>query len=305
MRKKTGFIIAIVALLALNCMVLFWLVRTAGGDAHEAEPTTTTAVPTTEATEATTAETEESSEQLTPKEQAATHVYAHRGVSGESMEHSFAAYDKAIEDGAKYIEQDIVISADGTLYVSHDQNAARMTGVNRDFSGMTDGEIDALTTHSGNPVLRLSEVFDRYGTSINYVIELKSKDDATVDAFIRIVEDYQYQDQITVQCFLLDVLQRLEDRWPDMPKLYLCRSQDAMRAGLDKSYVDIISVEDWMMTQDNCDEVHDHDKQFGAWPITSEEWIRKAIDMGVDSYFTDDVAKAMEIEETYGIEKRE
>ena len=55
-------------------------------------------------------------------EMIASHVYSHRGSDGDE-EHSFKAYDAAIEAGSRYIEQDVVISADGILYVSHDLNA--------------------------------------------------------------------------------------------------------------------------------------------------------------------------------------
>lgn len=59
----------------------------------------------------------------------ASHVYSHRGSAGPE-EHSFKAYDAALEAGAKNVDLDIVISADGVLYVSHDLNAVTMTGYN-------------------------------------------------------------------------------------------------------------------------------------------------------------------------------
>ena len=49
----------------------------------------------------------------------ADHVYSHRGSKG-SNEHTFEAYDEAIKAGSHNIEQDVVVSRDGTLYVSHD-----------------------------------------------------------------------------------------------------------------------------------------------------------------------------------------
>ena len=61
----------------------------------------------------------------------ADHVYSHRGSAGP-LEHSFQAYDDAINAGSHNIEQDIVISSDGVLYVSHDIAALSMTG-NRNF----------------------------------------------------------------------------------------------------------------------------------------------------------------------------
>lgn len=57
----------------------------------------------------------------------------------------------------------VVTSKDGTLYVSHDSSAQKITGVDKLYSEMTDEEIDELRTVDGQKILRLSEVFDKYG----------------------------------------------------------------------------------------------------------------------------------------------
>ena len=235
---------------------------------------------------------------------AAEHVYAHRGSSGDSAEHSFRQYDEAIGDGAAYIEQDIVISKDGTLYVSHDTDAGRMTGTNRNYSDMTDEEIDQLTTYAGEKILKLGEVFDRYGTSINYVIELKNTDRATEDAFASLVDQYGLRDRIIVQCFYTDTLEYLEGIFPEMPKLCLVKEANALEQGIEAPYVDIICVEQSMMTEETASRVHDSGKLFSAYTLVSEDEIRSAIDLGVDTYFTDSVALAISLEESYGLETR-
>ncbi|WP_395619232.1 glycerophosphodiester phosphodiesterase family protein, partial [Sphingorhabdus sp.] len=40
-------------------------------------------------------------------------VIAHRGASGERPEHTLASYSLAIEQGADYIEPDLVLTKDG------------------------------------------------------------------------------------------------------------------------------------------------------------------------------------------------
>lgn len=47
-------------------------------------------------------------------------IIAHRGASGARPEHSIEAYRLAIEWGADYVEQDLVMSKDGVLMVQHD-----------------------------------------------------------------------------------------------------------------------------------------------------------------------------------------
>lgn len=229
----------------------------------------------------------------------ASHIIAHRGTSGESLEHSFESYDKAISQGITNIEQDIVISADGTLYVSHDLNAARMTGDGRAFSAMSDSEIDSITTKAGYKTLKLSEVFDRYGRDIRYIIELKSSDQATIDSFTALVNSYGMADNIVAQCFHLDALQKLEEIYPDMPKLYLCETGGEFEQGYNQPYVDIVSVKYNMMSEDIAARTHDAGKQLSAWTIDTEDSIKKAISIGVDIYFTDSIERALALEKEY------
>jgi len=56
-------------------------------------------------------------------------VIAHRGASGERPEHTLAAYKRAIEQGADFIEPDLVMTKDGVLVVRHENNIADTTDV--------------------------------------------------------------------------------------------------------------------------------------------------------------------------------
>jgi|GEM_PF-1679954 len=239
------------------------------------------------------------------EKRAASRVIPHRGSSGSTMEHSFKAYDEALAAGATCLEQDVVVSKDGTLYVSHDDNASRMCGVNKAFYNMTDAEIDQLTTPSGEKVHRLGEIFDKYGTGIEYVVELKDEEVDMTQPFIDLVKQHGYEDRVTAQCFSLDTLKELEDVFPDMPKMYLCKYENLLDRGYEADYVDIIAPRDFMMTEANVKRAHDLGKEFCSWPINSEGWIKDAIDMGVDRYFSDNVELAIKIEKDYGVRKRQ
>ena len=56
-------------------------------------------------------------------------IIAHRGASGERPEHTRAAYERAIEQGADYIEPDLVMSRDGVLIVRHENEISGTTDV--------------------------------------------------------------------------------------------------------------------------------------------------------------------------------
>ncbi|WP_339915132.1 glycerophosphodiester phosphodiesterase family protein [uncultured Brevundimonas sp.] len=56
-------------------------------------------------------------------------VIAHRGASGERPEHTRAAYELAIDQGADFIEPDLVLSRDGVLIVRHENEIGGTTDV--------------------------------------------------------------------------------------------------------------------------------------------------------------------------------
>jgi glycerophosphoryl diester phosphodiesterase len=56
-------------------------------------------------------------------------VIAHRGASGERPEHTLAAYDLAIEQGADFIEPDLVPTKDGVLVARHENDITDTTDV--------------------------------------------------------------------------------------------------------------------------------------------------------------------------------
>jgi glycerophosphoryl diester phosphodiesterase len=56
-------------------------------------------------------------------------VIAHRGASALRPEHTLAAYEKAIEDGADIIEPDVVVTRDGVLVVRHENEISGTTDV--------------------------------------------------------------------------------------------------------------------------------------------------------------------------------
>lgn len=56
-------------------------------------------------------------------------IIAHRGASGERPEHTLAAYERAIDQGADYIEPDLVMTRDGVLIARHENEISGTTDV--------------------------------------------------------------------------------------------------------------------------------------------------------------------------------
>jgi glycerophosphoryl diester phosphodiesterase len=56
-------------------------------------------------------------------------VIAHRGFPGLRHEHTRPSYDLAIDEGADYIEPDVVATKDGQLVVRHENEISGTTNV--------------------------------------------------------------------------------------------------------------------------------------------------------------------------------
>lgn len=225
---------------------------------------------------------------------ASAHVISHRGASGEENEHTFAAYDLAIAHGSRYIEQDLVLSADGTLYVSHDITPERLAGEPRPFSELTDREIDDLVIWQDQHFLRMRDVFARYGDSVNYVIEVRNLDQA--EQLFPLVEEFGLADHVIIQAWYTNILQRAKESWPDMPCMLLVLDAETLESGLTDPCVDIIATDYQDLTPELCDRIHAGGKQYCVWTLNSGEALAAAIRLDVDFYFTDYTARAMLLE---------
>ena len=71
-------------------------------------------------------------------------VVAHRGSSADAPEHTLAAYQQAITDGADALECDVRLTADGHLVCVHDRNLRRTAAAKGVVSTMNLEEFDEL-----------------------------------------------------------------------------------------------------------------------------------------------------------------
>ena len=71
-------------------------------------------------------------------------VQAHRGASAIAPENTIAAFRAAAEAGAKWVELDVALSADGRLVVIHDDSVDRTSSGKGSLGALTQAEIGAL-----------------------------------------------------------------------------------------------------------------------------------------------------------------
>lgn len=75
-------------------------------------------------------------------------VQAHRGASAIAPENTIAAFRAAAEAGAKWVELDVALSADGTLLVIHDDSVDRTSSGKGSLGALNSADIAALDAGS-------------------------------------------------------------------------------------------------------------------------------------------------------------
>lgn len=136
---------------------------------------------------------------------------AHRGASAIRPEHTFPAYDKALEDGADILELDVRETSDGVVVVIHDGSLDRTTNCSGQVTEMTFDDIsqcdagynftlDEGATYPyrgmGLVVRTLDEVLKAYPDTA-MVIEIKQEQPSIIDNFVQVVRNNDATDKIT------------------------------------------------------------------------------------------------------------
>lgn len=252
-----------------------------------------------------------------PKEQkkeTAVANIAHRGASAYAPEHTFAAYDLALEMGADYIEQDLQLTADGVLVVLHDNTLDRTargpltdcTGpvitktldqIKRCDVGSWFNEMypeHAKPSYVGLQIPTLEEVFERYGSDVRYYIETKMPEQAPMmeEKLLALIDQHGLRKgavrrwQVLIQSFSPESLLKIHTIDPELPliQLGLAGTDQALRAaaeyavGVGPSFG---GVEEGFVETAHalCLEVH-------PYTVNSVRDMQTMIDAGVDGMFT-------------------
>lgn len=113
-------------------------------------------------------------------------LVAHRGDNTHFPENSYAALESALKAGAKYIEFDVQMIADGTLIVFHDKDLIRLVGNQTSIFDMNNADLISMSVHFPS---KFSEKFNpTYIPTLKVILSLLEKYPMS-HAFVEIKQD--------------------------------------------------------------------------------------------------------------------
>jgi glycerophosphoryl diester phosphodiesterase len=238
----------------------------------------------------------------------------HRGASGHAPEHTIPAYDLALQQGADYIEIDLQLTSDGVLVALHDKTLNRTAdapeGVPERYcrgpvSKKTLEQIKMCDVgswfspeYAGQQIPTLEEIFELYGTSVNYYIETKNPDAAPgmEEELLRLMEEYGLIEpaaedwQVLIQSFSAESLMKIHELEPSLPliQLYWSGSSKTIQRDLEAASAYAVGIGPYKKDVDANLVAAAHELCLAVHPYTVNETaeMEALISLGVDGMFT-------------------
>jgi glycerophosphoryl diester phosphodiesterase len=208
-------------------------------------------------------------------------IIAHRGASSDAPENSITAFALAVEQAADGIELDVQLSADGIPVILHDSTVDRTTNGRGAVSKLTVEQLQSLDARDGRPIPTLDQVFEIFGPTLLYNVELKSgfwPDRSLAAAVADRIESHQLEEHVLVSSFsLLAIRQARRTLSPRIPVAHLRMSSTAVwkhrlvRTEADNPYYKLV------------------DDRYMAWA--------KGLNLQVNVWMVDDPAEAQRLAE--------
>lgn len=239
-------------------------------------------------------------------------IIAHRGASSLAPENTFAAFERAIADGADGIEFDVRLANDGVPVVIHDATLKRTAGLSGrvdDYSAKELGQIDVGSwfTAKGDAIRFSGERIQTLAATLEYLenfpgriyIELKCEEtDAgpLARAVCSVIKDAKAIDRFIVKSFRLSVIPHVRHYCPRVrvAALFTAKIGNILRkenhlvkiAG--EFGVDELSIHYLLATPKLLKKAAKSSLPVTIWTVDNPRWVARAIRLGLSSIITND-----------------
>ncbi|WP_018024997.1 glycerophosphodiester phosphodiesterase [Corynebacterium ulceribovis] len=222
-------------------------------------------------------------------------IIAHRGASGEQPEHTLAAYELALDQGADGFECDIRLTADNHLVCVHDRRIDRVSDGTGAVSSMTLAQLQRYDFGNGQQVLQLRTLLELVEANqhLDFFIETKHptrRGGAVEKQLARELTHFGLaaSDRIHVMSFSPLSLARVALRLPHLDRTYLWANGQTRKTrqlaaiarptSLGPQVGELGRLK--LLFPDNAHPVY-------TWTANWEKEVRRSLDLGVTWMATD------------------
>ncbi len=223
------------------------------------------------------------------------HVYisAHRGSSMLAPENTIPAIERAIADGADYVEIDVRLTADKVPVLLHDRDLRRVAGKPVPVWEMDLKEVRRLDAGSwfhprfaGVGIPTLEEVIEVVDDRARIYLEIKPSrhtPDLT-RIVVELLQDKDYVDRVLLGAMDPEILREARSLEPEIRTSLFVHTAIGEP---DRSLLDALGLRAAITTVQDIQQARRHGHELHVWTVNDRREMSRFIDMGVDNIITD------------------
>jgi glycerophosphoryl diester phosphodiesterase len=238
-----------------------------------------------------------------PDWQDPTQIIAHRGGAFVAPENTMAAFERAITDGADWLELDVQENADGEVIVAHDRDFMRSAGSGLEVWNATSNDLAELDIGSSfapefsdQRVPTLHQVLELAKGRVGIFIELKyyGHDVNLEQKVVDLVEETGMTSHIVIMSLNYDGVLKAAALRPD----WTCGLLNAVAIGdVTRLDVDFLALTGKATTVSMIRRTHRREMKIYPWTINNPAQMWVMMSRGADGIITDRVALANYVKE--------
>lgn len=220
-------------------------------------------------------------------------ISAHRGSSMRAPENSLAAIEKAIQDGADYLELDVRETSDGVLVLLHDRDLRRLASDPREIWNVTYEEVRQMEAGAwfhprfrGERIATLSEAIELLRGRAKLYLEIKTSPHSPelVRRTVEALQQQDFVDETLVAALSPQVLHEVRRLEPELRTSLLVHTAIGAVEG---QPFEALALRDALVTPSRVNQIRRHGHELHVWTVNDRRAMGRFIDMGVDNIITD------------------
>ena len=214
-------------------------------------------------------------------------ITAQSSPSASASKNSLSTLQKAIDDGADYVQINVAQSQDGVIVVAE----PTIKGPSGEPINIWETDVAALKNAD---VLTLSDVilFCKDKIKLNIQLNPTGHETSLVESTIAVINQTNYRDWCILASQNYPVLEQAAGVDPQIRRT--CVTSMAM-GDIQTLPVNALSVEASFIGPKIVTAIHGENKEIFAWTVNSEESITEMIHLGVDNIITQDVSAVKDV----------